>query len=92
MSPRLTFALALAGALSTLGCGPDAELVASGKAHECAMQAARAQLEANPNDTAAQEALRERSELLQAVIGTAGEGERADLEAAIHAAAAEGCP
>ena len=72
-------------------CGPDAELVASGKIHSCTMASLQQQLQANPEDQGLQTQLREASELLQAVIESADEGDRADLQAAIHEAVAAGC-
>jgi hypothetical protein len=83
----ISIALLLLGA-----CGPDSELVASGKAHSCQIRAAQARLQANPQDVAAQNELRERAALLRTVIDTADPGDRAALEAAIQTAVSEGCP
>lgn len=92
MKERLSLVI---GALLAIGlasgCGPDAELVASGKAHACAMQALEAQLEASPGDADLLAQLEDKSGLLQAVIETADPGDQADLQAAIQQAVAEGC-
>ena len=72
-------------------CGPDSDLVASGKIHSCDMIALQAQLQANPTDTGLQAQLREKGELLNMVIQSSGEGDRAALHEAIQAAVAEGC-
>ena len=84
--------VALFALLMLAACGPDRELVASGKAHRCEIQALQARLQANPQDQAAQAQLTERRELLQAVVETADQGDRAALEAAIQRAVDEGCP
>jgi len=89
---KLLLSLAIPVALFALtACGPDSELVASGKIHVCGMQALEAQLEANPGDADLLSQLADKAGMLEAVIDTADEGDRADLSAAIQAAVAEGC-
>ena len=72
-------------------CGPDSELVASGKAHACNLKKAAAELEKGPENADLQKKVKEHADLLKAVIDTADEGKRADLEAAIKAAVEKGC-
>jgi predicted lipid-binding transport protein (Tim44 family) len=78
-------------AFSLLGCGPDADLVASGKAHSCRLQNATRELADKPGDAALAADVKEATELLQTVIDSADEGERAALGKAIAAAVADGC-
>ena len=77
--------------LSLVGCGPDADLVASGKAHSCRLQNATRALAEAPSDEALAADVKEATELLQAVIDSADEGERAELGKSIAAAVAQGC-
>jgi len=79
-------------ALCTLAaCGPDPDLVASGKAHSCRVQKATKQLAERPDDDALAAEVREATELLQTVIDTADQGDRAELGKAIAAEVAKGC-
>ena len=77
--------------LSLAACGPDAELVASGKAHSCRLQEATKQLAENPEDAALAADVKEATELLQAVIDTVDESKRSELGKAIAAEVAQGC-
>ncbi len=77
--------------LSLAACGPDADLIASGKAHSCRLQKATAGLARTPHDEALSAEVREATKLLQAVIETADEGKRAQLGKAIADAVSEGC-
>ena len=86
-------ALAAVAGMSLLGaCGPDSELVASGRIHSCHMKALQTRIQANPQDTAATAELLDRAALLKAVVETAAPGKRAQLEVAIQKAVAKGCP
>ena len=78
--------------LSLSACGPDAELVASGKAHVCALQELQARAQANPGDPGLAGQMAQRADFLEAVINSAPEGSRSALQEAINAAAVEGCP
>ena len=77
--------------LSLAACGPDSELVASGKAHSCRLQLSTKQLAQTPEDAALAADVREATELLQAVIDTVDEGKRSELGKAIAAEVAKGC-
>jgi hypothetical protein len=72
-------------------CGPDAELVKSGKIHTCNMQKANEGLKEKPDDADLAAQAKEASELLDTVIETAPEGQREALKAAIAQAVAKGC-
>jgi hypothetical protein len=74
-----------------VGCGPDQELVASGKAHKCKLQELSKKLKDDPTNTKVAEEIATTSRYLTTVIETADEGKRADLSAAIDKAFAEGC-
>ena len=78
-------------ALLVVGCGPDPDLVASGKIHSCKLAEATVQLQADPTNAALQKEVNDRASFLQTVVETADEGSRAALQEAITAAVAEGC-
>jgi len=88
---RILCALVAVCALLVVGCGPDSDLVASGKNHKCKLEALSKKLKADPTDAKVQAELKTTSEYLQAVIETADEGKRAALQGAIDKAFAEGC-
>lgn len=88
MGIRTGLVLAL---LSLAACGPDAELVASGKAHSCRLQKATRQLVKTPTNDALITEVRESTVFLQSVIDSAGDGNRAELGKAIAGAVAKGC-
>lgn len=88
---RILCAVVAICALFAVGCGPDSELVASGKNHKCKLQELSKKLAAEPGNAKLQEEIKSVSGDLQAVIETADEGKRADLQAAIDKAFAEGC-
>lgn len=79
------------GVLALGACGPDGELVASGAAHGCRLEVATNKLAENPEDAALAAEVKEATELLQAVIDSADEGERSKLGKAIAAKVAKGC-
>ena len=72
-------------------CGPDAELVASGKAHSCRLQQATKKLAENPEDASLAATVKDATELLQAVIDTVDESKRSELGKAIATEVAKGC-
>jgi hypothetical protein len=74
-----------------MGCGPDSELVASGKAHKCKLQELSKKLKDDPANAEVAAEIKTVSGYLTAVIESAEEGKRADLTAAIDKAFAEGC-
>ena len=88
MKSLLLFVAAL---LTLAACGPDSILVESGKRHGCNIAALEAQIAANPTDESLQAELLDTNGMLVAVIDTADEGDRADLQAAIQEAVAAGC-
>ncbi len=77
--------------LLAVGCGPDSELVASGKIHKCKLADLATKLQAEPGNVKIQAEIKTVSDDLQAVINTADEGKRAELEQAINEAFAKGC-
>ena len=85
---RTAFVIAL---LSLAACGPDADLVASGKAHSCRLQQATRALAKNPEDATLAAEVKDATDMLQTVIDTADEGKRAELGKAIAAEVANGC-
>lgn len=78
-------------ATMTTACGPDAELVASGKIHTCNLKKAVDALAADPENAELKSKMESHKGLLDAVVGTADEGGRAALKAAIDEAAKAGC-
>lgn len=88
---KIVSLLLAVASLSLVGCGPDSDLVASGKNHACTLAALTVQLEAEPKNEELQAQVQESAAFLQSVVESAGEGDRADLEAAIRDAVAEGC-
>ncbi len=74
-----------------VGCGPDSELVASGKAHKCKLQELSKKLGEDPTNAEVAKEIKSVTGYLTTVIETADEGKRADLQAAIDKAFAEGC-
>ncbi len=85
--PVVTAALAC----SLSACGPDKELVKSGKDHTCALEELAKKLKADPGNQKLHEEIRERSVDLKVVIGSAGEGKQAALKEAIANEVAKGC-
>ena len=65
-------------------CGPDSELVASGVHHSCALKEITAKVKSDPTNPELLEQLKEKANLLQAVIETADEGSREALRKAIQ--------
>ncbi len=79
-----------ATALMLFACGPDADLLSSGTRHACNIRDFTAQLAADPGNESIQESLSESAAFLEINIDQAGEGNRAEMQAAIQAAVAEG--
>lgn len=88
---RILGALVVLCALLALGCGPDSELVASGKNHKCKLQALAGKLEAEPGNAEIQEEIKMVADDLRAVIETADDEKRPALQDAIDKAYAAGC-
>ncbi|GEM_PF-1952855 len=88
---KLLSVLAIVGLFISTGCGPDSELVASGKNHKCKAAELTKKLEADPNNAALKKELLETAEFLKSVIDSAPQGDRAKLAEAIDKAFAEGC-
>lgn len=88
---RVLLAVVALCAFMFAGCGPDAELVASGKAHKCKLLELAKKVQAEPTNTEVQAQIKTTTEDYMAVVETAEEGKRADLEAAINEAVAKGC-
>ena len=75
------------------GLCPDADLVRSGKAHQCTLSKLKAQLADKPQDPKIQEEIKSTTGLYETVIQSAGEGKKEALEKAIAAAVKDdGCP
>ena len=83
----LLFAVAL---VTLLACGPDADLLSSGTRHACNIQDFTAQLAADPGNESIQAQLSESAAFLEINIDQAGEGNRAEMQAAIEEAVAGG--
>lgn len=79
---KIIFSFA-AFALLLISCGPDSELVASGKSHSCKIRELSKQLEADPGNPEIMEEIARYSRYLKIVIESAGEGGQAELEEAI---------
>ena len=80
-------------AIGLVACGPDADLVRSGKAHQCTLSKLKAQLAEKPQDPKIQEEIKSTTGLYETVIQSAGEGKKEALEKAIAAAVKDdGCP
>ena len=76
--------------LAFTSCGPDSELVASGKVHSCKLKELAEKMKTDPDNAELQEEFIQTGKFLQTVVESAGEGNEEAMREAINAAA-ENC-
>jgi len=70
-------------AIFMTSCGPDSILVESGKTHSCKLKELQEKMDADPSNVELQNEFKETTQLLNAVIETADEGDQEALKNAI---------